>query len=68
MSNYKERVKDEHSALANNINKLNVFINSDAFDEVLSKVEQNLLKQQLDAMENYLDILSIRVNLHNFTK
>lgn len=62
--NYKERLFEEYKDLSSRIKKLRVFIESSNFSEIDSR-QQELLKDQLEVMDRYLNILSIRLELLN---
>lgn len=64
MSDFKERLFEEYDQLFTRIKKLRVFIESPNFSKIDSK-QQELLKDQLEVMERYLNILSIRLELLN---
>lgn len=63
MSNYKERLKEEHAQLEERVTKLNSFITNYHLGKL--KVELDcpfgLLEAQLYAMQAYLEILSERI-------
>ena len=61
MSDFRKRLKDEYSQLLYRIEKLKIFIVSDALDS-LSDIERKDLKEQLKHMEAYFDVLSRRVS------
>jgi len=61
MEDYKQRVIDEGTELKDKMEKLGKFILTEAFDE-LDQDDQDLLKLQLKAMINYLNILTERIN------
>lgn len=55
------RMYIEHSELAKKIEKLKTFILGDKFEKI-HKVDQQLLKEQLQHMEAYFKVLNIRVS------
>jgi hypothetical protein len=57
-----DRLKVEKNELLEKVTKLAMFLNSDKVDS-LSDANELLLKQQLEAMNTYLNILIIRVEL-----
>jgi hypothetical protein len=57
-----DRLKVEKDELLEKITKLAIFLNSDKVND-LSDANELLLKQQLEAMNTYLNILIIRVEL-----
>lgn len=63
MSDYKERLKEEHAQLEERVTKLNSFITNYRLGKL--KVELDcpfdLLEAQLYAMQAYLEILSERI-------
>lgn len=62
---YQKRVVDEVTSLESRIINLTNFIYSEKFDQ-LTRLEQELLKQQLKVMQQYATILITRI--HNFLK
>jgi len=59
-----ERLNKEQKQLSSSIEKLETFIFSDKFDELVdTKEEKNLMIQQLDVMKTYLSILNKRETL-----
>jgi hypothetical protein len=58
------RVVDERMELVGKIEKLRVFMASDAFS-TLSYEHQNLLLRQFACMGRYLDVLDERITLAN---
>lgn len=62
MQEYQERVLKEKLDLDLNVEKLDLYIESDNFIDV-SVMEQSLLKTQLTAMQNYSKILALRIKL-----
>jgi len=60
MSNYKERLRDESTALKIKIEKLEEFIVSKGFDE-LPNIEREDLKQQYEHMQKYNLVLTRRI-------
>jgi hypothetical protein len=57
-----DRLKVEKDELLDKVTKLAMFLNSDKVKD-LSDANELLLKQQLEAMNNYLNILIIRTEL-----
>jgi hypothetical protein len=57
-----DRLKVEKNELLEKVTKLAMFLNSDKVDS-LSDANELLLKQQFEAMNTYLNILIIRVEL-----
>ena len=57
-----DRLKVEKNELLDKVTKLAMFLNSDKVND-LSDANELLLKQQLEAMNNYLNILIIRTEL-----
>jgi hypothetical protein len=57
-----DRLKVEKDELLDKVTKLAIFLNSDKVN-ALSDANELLLKQQLEAMNTYLNILIIRVEL-----
>ena len=55
------RLKIEKDDLLDKVTKLAIFLNSNLND--LSEANELLLKQQLEAMNDYLNILIIRIEL-----
>lgn len=64
MSDFKERLFEEYDELSDRTDKLRAFIGSQKFNEIDVK-QRELLKEQLTVMEQYLNILSIRIELLN---
>lgn len=59
---HQQRVVNERAELDEKINKLNSFIEEGTIFPTLSELEQGLLKDQLDAMQVYSDLLTKRIN------
>jgi hypothetical protein len=57
-----DRLKVEKNELLDKVTKLAMFLNSDKVND-LSDANELLLKQQLEAMNTYLNILIIRTEL-----
>lgn len=57
-----ERLKTEKNELLEKTTKLSMFLNSDKIND-LSEANELLLKFQLEHMNNYLNILLIRIEL-----
>jgi hypothetical protein len=57
-----DRLKVEKNELLDKVTKLAMFLNSDKVKD-LSDANELLLKQQLEAMNTYLNILIIRTEL-----
>lgn len=57
-----ERLKTEKNELLEKTTKLSMFLNSDKVND-LSESNELLLKFQLEHMNNYLNILIIRIEL-----
>lgn len=62
MEAFKVRLVNEHFELTEKIGKLKPFITSENFQKVEPK-QQELLKKQVVAMEEYADILQERLEL-----
>jgi hypothetical protein len=60
MEAYQERLIDEHTELAERVEKLQAFIHSPDFPK-LSGIDQGYLQAQLPYMVGYLRVLSSRV-------
>ena len=60
--NFIDRLNDEAIDLASKLKKLREFRVTDRFDE-LSRAHQTLLTKQEKAMQEYLDVLDIRLEL-----
>ena len=60
MDAFKVRLINEQFELQEKINKLNGFINSESFENI-DIFQQNLLKEQIVAMESYNNILIKRL-------
>jgi hypothetical protein len=61
MKPYQKRVIDEKDLLDEKLDKLNKFIESDAFDDLKDDDRKLLIKQE-DAMSIYSDILEERID------
>ena len=61
--NYQERLIVEYLDLSNKIMKLNNFIDSDKYNELTEENQELLLKQKIVMIE-YLDILTLRININ----
>lgn len=59
-----KRIEDERTELDEKLNRLNIFIGSDAFDELDEENIKLLLIQQA-TMVKYSNILTDRINLLN---
>lgn len=55
-----ERMLDEYFELSNKIEKLNEFFTTNMFSK-LSEIEKDLLTEQGEAMNKYLEVLSKRI-------
>ncbi len=64
METFKERMKNEHTELAERIIKLSTFMNGPIF-ETLEEDEQNDMKEQLRAMIMYRTALERRMRRKN---
>lgn len=62
MSDFLSRLKTEASELAEKTEKLSTFLNGDAFTK-LSKGNRILLYEQVEIMQRYLNVLTIRIEL-----
>lgn len=62
---YQKRVLDERSKLAYKVNKLDYFIHSNEIFNKLPGIESILLKEQLNVMKEYINILDKRIKLFN---
>ena len=60
MQPHEKRVVDECFELSNKVDKLKTFLESDK-SESINSYDKILLKQQLQHMSNYLDVLEIRI-------
>lgn len=60
MQPHEKRVVDECFELSNKVDKLKTFLESDKSDSINS-YDKILLKQQLQHMSNYLDVLERRI-------
>ena len=60
MQEHEKRVVDECFELSNKVDKLKTFLESDK-SESINIYDKILLKQQLQHMSNYLDVLKIRI-------
>lgn len=60
MDNYKTRLETEEKELNEKINKLNSFIDSEDFNNIVLK-QQALLRMQLTTMNKYSSILKERM-------
>ena len=60
MQPHEKRVVDECFELSNKVDKLKTFLESDK-SESINIYDKILLKQQLQHMSNYLDVLKIRI-------
>ena len=60
MQPHEKRVVDECFELSNKVDKLKTFLESDKSDSI-NIYDKILLKQQLQHMSNYLDVLEIRI-------
>ena len=64
MSDWKDRVKDEHDALDESLTKLRVFLDDeDEAIKIAGEAQVALLWEQKAAMEQYLQILGHRLEL-----
>jgi hypothetical protein len=61
MEPHQQRVVDEQSALAEKVVKLAAFISANPTFKALPEREQALLRQQLQHMDGYRDILVERI-------
>jgi hypothetical protein len=61
MSDFKSRLIEESDQLNNRIEKLKLFVSSIAFDS-LAEIERTALKEQLQHMDKYADVLNKRVS------
>lgn len=60
MEAYRERVVAESNDLRDKLNKLEAFMNSDAFD-ALDREDKQLLRRQNCYMEDYFEVLRKRI-------
>ena len=60
MQPHEKRVVDECFELSNKVDKLKTFLESDK-SNTINIYDKILLKQQLQHMSNYLDVLEIRI-------
>lgn len=60
MSNYKERVVEERNELDLKLNGLYAFVKTDTFHN-LEDADQDILNMQLMAMDEYLNLLEMRI-------
>ena len=58
-----DRLKAEQQELLDKVTKLATFLAKEEFNKTLSDANYLLLKQQLEIMNSYLNILIIRVEL-----
>lgn len=58
---YQQRVMDEQQELAERLDKLGVFIDTNSAFERLDVEDQSLLRQQRTAMSSYNEILTKRI-------
>jgi len=61
MNTYEEKMIDEHDCLEEKLSKLLLYVDSDSFDE-LPDEDASLIEQQLSAMIEYLQVLSLRID------
>ena len=64
MGDFKERLFEELDELQERINELDNFSNSEEFG-LMDEKRRELIKDQLSAMNRYLNILSLRIELLN---
>lgn len=64
MEPYQHRVIRERDELHKKVDKLTLFKDSEAFEN-LEAVDRNLLQEQWMAMIDYLDILNLRIERFN---
>ncbi len=64
-STFYERLIDERAELAERIEKLKMFITTNSGYKALTYDHQNLLEDQLEAMETYESVLIQRLTLLN---
>ena len=64
MEDFKQRLLEETQELATKLNKLNEFMASETFIK-LSRVEKNLLYNQVATMNSYIQILGTRLEYYN---
>lgn len=57
---YFERILDEYFELSNKVEKLNEFFTTNMFSK-LADIEKELLTEQSEAMNKYLEILNKRI-------
>jgi hypothetical protein len=62
MKPHEQRVLDEHKELSEKIGKLSYFLTTPQFYE-LPLVQRHLLIEQEKAMNQYVDILEIRISM-----
>jgi hypothetical protein len=61
LQSHQQRVVEEKKELDEKLNKLNIFIHSEAF-LMINKMERERLKVQASIMKDYSDILQQRIN------
>jgi hypothetical protein len=61
MEPHQLRVVVERDELKDKLDKLNAFINSDKFTELVETEEQHRLMRQANLMSSYLDVLNERI-------
>lgn len=65
MSNFLERLVVEKEELSTKLNSLKGFVECRHDFKELSESNQILLKEQLDSMQKYLNILVVRIELNS---
>lgn len=61
MEPHQLRVVNERDELKDKLDKLDIFINSDKFTELVETEEQHRLMRQANLMSSYLDVLNERI-------
>jgi hypothetical protein len=64
MAPHQQRVIDEHQELTDKLDKLNSFFSNPVF-QGLDAAEQDRMRRQASAMQEYADVLVERINAFN---
>ena len=67
MEDFVKRIIEERAELISKLNKLEVFKESDFCEAELSKTEQELLSSQIVVMEEYANVLKLRIEYYGFS-
>lgn len=62
MSTFKERIQLEQTELKDKLTKLEDFINNNPIFDTLGKVDKNLLIKQREIMQQYFQVLQLRLD------